>query len=143
MKAYYSDGHWAHAPEAFLNRGALRPSPERPERAAILLEGARRAGLVCAVVPPALRERNLDHPSLDPFYAAAADLELPLAVHGAPGVHLPKIGVDRFTNYIQVHSVSFPFDQMTAMTSMITSRFQLITCATPSIGPDPQTLKRK
>ena len=40
-------------------------------------------------------------------------------MHGAPGVHLPKIGVDRFTNYVQVHCVSFPFDQMTAMTALV------------------------
>ena len=49
----------------------------------------------------------------------AADLDVALGFHGAPGVHLPKIGVDRFTNYIQVHCVSFPFDQMTAMTSLV------------------------
>jgi predicted TIM-barrel fold metal-dependent hydrolase len=70
-------------------------------------------------VPPALRTRNLDHPDLERFWAAAADLELPIGVHGAPGVHLPKIGVDRFTNYVQVHCVSFPFDQMAAMTSLL------------------------
>jgi predicted TIM-barrel fold metal-dependent hydrolase len=84
-----------------------------------ILREARDLGLVCATIPPALRERNLDARDLDPFYAAAADLDLPLGVHGAPGVHLPKIGVDRFTNYIQVHCVSFPFDQMAAMTALI------------------------
>jgi predicted TIM-barrel fold metal-dependent hydrolase len=84
-----------------------------------LMTKARAAGHVCTAIPPALRERNLDHPDLDPFYAAAAELGMPLGVHGAPGVHLPKIGVDRFTNYIQVHCISFPFDQMTAMTAMI------------------------
>jgi predicted TIM-barrel fold metal-dependent hydrolase len=80
---------------------------------------ARKQGLVATLLPPALRARNLDHPDLDPFYAAAADLDMPLGVHGAPGIHLPKIGVDRFTNYIQVHCVSFPFDQMTAMTALV------------------------
>ena len=50
---------------------------------------------------------------------AAAELDMPLGVHGAPGIHLPKIGVDRFTNYIQVHCISFPFDQMTAMTALV------------------------
>ena len=84
-----------------------------------MMGDAKRLGLVATLVPPALRERNLDHPDLDPFYAAAADLEMPLGVHGAPGIHLPKIGVDRFTNYIQVHCISFPFDQMTAMTALI------------------------
>jgi len=84
-----------------------------------MLGEAKLLGLVCTLVPPALRERNLDHPDLEPFWAAAADLDMPIGVHGAPGIHLPKIGVDRFTNYIQVHCVSFPFDQMTAMTSLV------------------------
>jgi predicted TIM-barrel fold metal-dependent hydrolase len=84
-----------------------------------VLGEAKDLGLVCAVVPPALHDKNLDHPELDPIYAAAAEMGLPLGVHGAPGVHLPKIGVDRFTNYIQVHCISFPFDQMTAMTALV------------------------
>jgi hypothetical protein len=84
-----------------------------------VLREARALGLVGAMIPPALRTRNLDHPDLDPLYAAAVDLDMPLGVHGAPGIHLPKIGVDRFTNYIQVHCVSFPFDQMTAMTALV------------------------
>ena len=84
-----------------------------------ILREARDTGLVCATIPPALRTRNLDHPALDRFYAAAAELDLPLGVHGAPGVHLPQIGVDRFSNYVQVHCVSFPFDQMAALTALL------------------------
>ncbi|MFQ5514964.1 MAG: amidohydrolase family protein [Myxococcota bacterium] len=84
-----------------------------------LMGEAKQGGLVCTALPPALRERNLDHPDLDRFYHAAEELDMPLAIHGAPGVHLPKIGVDRFTNYIQVHCISFPFDMMTAMTAMV------------------------
>ena len=80
---------------------------------------ARDLGLVCGMIPPALKTRNLDHPDLDPLYAAATELDMPLGVHGAPGIHLPKIGVDRFDNYIQVHCISFPFDQMTAMTALV------------------------
>ncbi|MEO3759524.1 amidohydrolase family protein [Mycobacterium sp. B14F4] len=80
---------------------------------------AKELGLVATHIPPALKTRNLDHPDLDPFYAAAVDLDMPLGVHGAPGIHMPKIGVDRFTNYIQVHCVSFPFDQMVAMTALV------------------------
>jgi uncharacterized protein len=29
--------------------------------------------------------------------------------------------VDRFTSYIQVRCISFPFDQMTAMTALVSS----------------------
>jgi len=71
------------------------------------------------MLPPALKTRNLDHPDLERFYAAACEIDMPLGIHGAPGIHLPKIGVDRFTNYIQVHCISFPFDQMTAMTALV------------------------
>ena len=84
-----------------------------------IMREAKDLGLVATHIPPALKTRNLDHPDLDPFYAAAVELEMPLGIHGAPGVHLPKIGVDRFTNYIQVHCISFPFDQMTAMTALV------------------------
>jgi predicted TIM-barrel fold metal-dependent hydrolase len=84
-----------------------------------ILREAKKLGLVAAMIPPALKARNLDHPDLDPFYAAAEELDMPLGVHGAPGIHLPKIGVDRFDNYIQVHCISFPFDQMTAMTALV------------------------
>ncbi|MDT5108803.1 MAG: uncharacterized protein QOE20_693 [Mycobacterium sp.] len=84
-----------------------------------IMAEAKDLGLVATHVPPALKTRNLDHPDLDPFYAAAVELGMPLGIHGAPGIHLPKIGVDRFTNYIQVHCISFPFDQMTAMTALV------------------------
>jgi predicted TIM-barrel fold metal-dependent hydrolase len=97
---------------------AVLPIEDVPTSIRMLSE-ARQQGLVAAMLPPALKTRNLDHPDLDPLYAAAVDLDLPLAIHGAPGVHLPKIGVDRFTNYIQVHCVSFPFDQMAAMTALV------------------------
>jgi predicted TIM-barrel fold metal-dependent hydrolase len=101
-----------------LFAAAVVPLADVAAAVAVLAE-ARALGLVCAVIPPALRDRNLDHPELDRFYAAAADLDCPLGVHGAPGVHLPQIGVDRFTNYVQVHCVSFPFDQMAAMTALL------------------------
>jgi hypothetical protein len=92
---------------------------EHGDEAVTVMEEAKDLGLVATIVPPALRNRNLDHPDLDRFYAAAAAIDMPLGVHGAPGIHLPKIGVDRFDNYIQVHCVSFPFDQMFAMTALV------------------------
>jgi uncharacterized protein len=92
---------------------------EHGEVAIEIMREAKDLGLVATHIPPALKTRNLDHPDLDPFYAAAVELGMPLGIHGAPGVHLPKIGVDRFTNYIQVHCVSFPFDQMAAMTALV------------------------
>jgi len=95
-------------------------TPVEHGRVAIdIMREAKQLGLVATMIPPALKTRNLDHPDLDAFYSAAEELDMPLGIHGAPGIHLPKIGVDRFDNYIQVHCISFPFDQMTAMTAIV------------------------
>jgi len=51
-----------------------------------IMAEAKSLGLVAILVPPALKTRNLDHPDLDPFYAAAVELGMPLGVHGAPAV---------------------------------------------------------
>src|SRR5262249_24486598 len=104
--------------EGRLFAAAVLPLQDLEASVEVLRE-AKDQGLVCAVLPPALPGKNLDHPDLDPVYAAAWDLDMALGVHGAPGVHLPQIGVDRFTNYIQVHCISFPFDQMAAMTALV------------------------
>src|SRR2546422_1021385 len=80
---------------------------------------SRELGLVAIMVPAVLRTRNLDHRDLEPFYAAAQDLEIPLGIHGAPGIHLPPLGAERFDNYLQVHVVSFPFDMMVATTALV------------------------
>ena len=100
-------------------RGIAVTPIEHGEVAIDVMREAKDLGLVATHIPPALKTRNLDHPDLDRFYAAAVELDMPLGIHGAPGMHLPKVGVDRFTNYIQVHCISFPFDQMTAMTALI------------------------
>ena len=100
-------------------RGIAVTPIEHGQVAIDIMREAKELGLVATHIPPALQSRNLDHPDLDPFYAAAVQLDMPLGIHGAPGVHFPKIGVDRFTNYIQVHCISFPFDQMAAMTALV------------------------
>jgi predicted TIM-barrel fold metal-dependent hydrolase len=84
-----------------------------------ILDQVKQLGLVGVMIPACLRERNLDHPDLEPFFAAAADLDIAVGIHGAPGIHLPMLGSQRFDNYLQVHCVSFPFDMMIAMTALV------------------------
>jgi uncharacterized protein len=91
-----------------------------PGDAAEIVRDAKALGLVAGVVPPAPRTENLDAAEFDPVYEAAEDAGLPLAAHGAPGMYLPKLGSDRFDIHLQVHAVSFPFDQMVAMTALVT-----------------------
>ncbi len=97
---------------------ALVPMENVPESIKIMRE-AKDLGLVATMIPAVTRHRNLDHPDFDPFYVAAVELNMPLGIHGAPGVHLPKLGSERFDNYLQVHCVSFPFDMMVASTALI------------------------
>jgi len=97
---------------------AVVPIEDVPTSITIMRE-AKALGLVATMVPAVLRTRNLDHPNLDPFYAAAEELDMPLGIHGAPGIHLPKLGSERFDNYLQVHCVSFPFDMMVASTALV------------------------
>jgi predicted TIM-barrel fold metal-dependent hydrolase len=97
---------------------AVVPIENVTESIAIMRE-AKDLGLVATMIPAVLKRRNLDHPDLEPFFAAAEELRMPLAIHTAPGIHLPTLGSERFDNYLQVHSVSFPFDMMTAATSLV------------------------
>jgi predicted TIM-barrel fold metal-dependent hydrolase len=90
------------------------------DRAIRELQRARSRGAVAVTIPPVLDEsRNLDDPILRPFFAAAAEADVALAVHSAPGMNVPLPAAGRFSNYAQVHSLSFPVDQMVALTSLV------------------------
>jgi predicted TIM-barrel fold metal-dependent hydrolase len=87
----------------------------------VAVEELRRAaglGAVGVMIPPVVGERNLDDPALLSFFEAAADLGVALVVHSAPGMNVPLPGAERFDNYAQVHCLSFPVDQMVALTAL-------------------------
>lgn len=88
------------------------------DRAIAELTYAVRKGAVAVTIPPVVGEKNLDDPSLRRFFAAAADANIALGVHSAPGMNIPLPAADRFTNYAQVHLLSFPVDQMVAFTAL-------------------------
>ena len=81
-------------------------------------ERARGLGAVGVTIPPVLGDRNLDDASLLPFFEACEGLDLAVAVHSAPGMNLELPGAGRFDNYAQVHALSFPIDQMVALTAL-------------------------
>jgi len=88
------------------------------DRAIDELHHAVERGAVGVTIPAALGETNLDDPSLLPFFEAAADDDVAVAVHGAPGMNVPLPAAERFDNYAQVHTLSFPCDQMVAFTAL-------------------------
>jgi predicted TIM-barrel fold metal-dependent hydrolase len=75
-------------------------------------------GAVAVMIPPVVGDRNLDDLAFLPFFAEAAAIGVPVAVHSAPGMNLPLPAAGRFSNYAQVHSLSFPVDQMVAFTAL-------------------------
>lgn len=44
MKAFFDDRQWKHDPKHFMAAGAIKPSPEQPERISRLMAGAEAAG---------------------------------------------------------------------------------------------------
>lgn len=83
------------------------------------MERARDLGAVAVTIPPVLDEtRNLDDELLQPFFEAAASLNLAVCIHSAPGMNVPLPAAGRFSNYAQVHCLSFAADQMVALTAL-------------------------
>ncbi len=83
-------------------------------------EAARASGMgaVAVTIPPVVGDRNLDDETLLPFFEACSSLSLAVAVHSAPGMNLPLPGAERFDNYAMVHALSFPVDQLVALTAL-------------------------
>lgn len=93
------------------------------------IQEARRAvgelGAVAITVRPnPAAGQRLDHPSREPFYAAVAELGVPLVVHESTGD--PKTaGGDRYggmttpESYTFHHVISHPFEQMMAMMALL------------------------
>ena len=130
----YDDAGFALDVRARLQRLAarqgLRPQPAPPEgrrrRAAAGRRPVDRASSRACSRSARSRSRSRrcsasatsTTESLLPFFEAAADADLAVAVHSAPGMNLPLPGAERFDNYAQVHCLSFPVDQMVAFTAL-------------------------
>jgi predicted TIM-barrel fold metal-dependent hydrolase len=112
--------------------GYCRTNPERlkfvaalclqnPAAAARELERAVAAlGAVAGEFTTNVGGRDLDHPDLDPVWAAAESLGVPVCVHGGfcmPGIDLA--GGARLSNQFYLNLASFPFELMLAMAKVV------------------------
>lgn len=121
---------FAHAYNDWLLGDVCKHAPDRLKAVAIVglqsidgaideLERARSSGAVAVTIPPVLDStRNLDDDALLPFFEAAASLDAAVCIHSAPGMNVPLPAAGRFSNYAQVHCLSFPADQMVAFTAL-------------------------
>jgi uncharacterized protein len=82
---------------------------------------ARRAveqlGFVGVMMPTNVRDQDVGKRSFWPFYEEIERLGVGLALHG--GIRAAERMHGRFESFISVHSVSFPFECMAALTGLI------------------------
>ena len=75
-------------------------------------------GAVGAMVPINVPQRpDWSNSYYDPIYAEAEALDVPLSYH--PGTGVFSIGNSRFDNFINVHSIDFPVENMIALCSAV------------------------
>jgi predicted TIM-barrel fold metal-dependent hydrolase len=105
-----------HAPDRL--KGVATVPLQDVARSLREVERAKSIGAVAITVPPVVGDRNLDDPAFTEFFEACSALDLAVTVHSAPGMNLPLPAAGRFSNYAQVHCLSFPADQMVAFTAL-------------------------
>lgn len=95
---------------------ALIPVQEPAEAVKELRRAVGELGMVGAVLPAVGLQRAYGAREFWPIYDAAQELEVPLAVHGAPSYNL---GLERFQKLIEVRALTHPFSQMIQLTSLM------------------------
>ena len=63
--------------------------------------------------------RLLHDPALDPFWAAAAEARLPVAIHEGTTRSSPTVADDRYDEFFFLHMLSHPFEQQLACLNLI------------------------
>ena len=108
---------YCSADPARLKAVALVPV-QVPDAAAGELERAQQMGLVGAMVPSYCRvgPRHAGDPWLDPLFAAAERLGMPIAFHANGGVTPIN---ERFPSFLQIHTFSHVPEQMAAVTGVV------------------------
>jgi len=110
-----------HAPER-LHGVALLPLRDLDASVAELERGVTKLGLRGAFFRPnPYGGRPIHHPAHERFWACAASLGVPVAVHEGLSDTLPTLGRDRFENPAMLHVLSHPFEQMSACAGLVLS----------------------
>jgi len=100
-----------------LKAVALLPVQEPKEAAKELRRAKTELGLVAGLLPAVtFLHKGYGHSDFDPIYKEAEELDMPLAVHGAPS---RGMGFDFFDKFIQVHTLEHPFAILIQFTHMV------------------------
>lgn len=99
-----------------LKSVAKLPMIDPDAAAAELRRCVKELGMVGMVTPQHVRDKNLDHPSLDVVWRTAQELNVPVCVHGGgQAIDQVPLGVDRWTTRLEVHAFTHPVGQMAAV----------------------------
>ncbi len=118
----YNDwlGDYVAADPARLVGVALLPLDDPAAAVAELERAVDRYGFRGAFVRPnPIRGRALHDPDLDPVFACAERLGVPVTVHEGISDSLPTLGRERSGNPAVQHLFSHPFEQMAACASIL------------------------
>jgi predicted TIM-barrel fold metal-dependent hydrolase len=87
----------------------------------VAIKEVRRAveqkGHVAVMMPTNVMDRDIGREEFWPFYAEVERLGIPLALHG--GINASTRVHGRFDKFISIHTLSFPFECMLALTGLI------------------------
>lgn len=87
----------------------------------VAIKEVRRAveqkGHVAVMMPTNVMDRDIGREEYWPFYAEVERLGIPLALHG--GINASTRVHGRFDKFISIHTLSFPFECMLALTGLI------------------------
>jgi len=103
----------AAKPDRFLGIATL-PMQAPEQAAAELRRAVRLLGLRGAMIGSNVKGTNLDHPSLEPVWAAAAELGVPLLIHP-----VNVAGADRMRSYYLNNLIGNPLDTTIAAACLV------------------------
>lgn len=96
---------------------ALLPPRDPAAAAEELRRAVAELGAVGGMLPNNVPQRpDWGHRTWDPIYAAAAQLDVGIAFHAAMA---ETIGIQRLGNFIGIHAVGHPTEQMVALTAVV------------------------
>lgn len=102
-----------------LKAVALAPIQDPGAAVEELRRAVKTLGFVAVATPPnSSSGKNLDHPDLEPFFAEAERLQVPVCVHVGAGDGAPA-GTERFDHPFYTHAMAHPFEQMIAVLCIV------------------------
>jgi predicted TIM-barrel fold metal-dependent hydrolase len=98
----------------------LLPQLDVHESVVELRRGLDELGARAAMLRPnPVGGRTLDDPAFDPVWEILEERSAPLVLHEGTTQDVPEMGSDRYDNYLFRHMLSHPFEQQTALLSLI------------------------